>query len=130
MKRVIALLAAVLAVSPCFAQKGAVPGASSTDTGDKYVALMEQMANIIDADKANCDKMGADLDAWLSKNSAEIERMHDIGQRQTPEQRAEFRKKYGARLGAAETKMRPGLMNCSQNAKVKTAISKMRTNHP
>ncbi len=130
MKRACALLVVVLSVAPVFAQKMPSSSESAAETGEKYVSLMEQMASIIDKDKANCDTMGNDLDAWFSKNDAEIERMRQLGQQMTPEQRAEFRKKYGARIGAAEQEMRGGMTNCYQNAKVKAAVSKMRTSHP
>lgn len=122
MKRVLALAVAVLAMTPAFAQgKPAVP--PSADDGEKVVKLDEQLADIVEKDKADCDKMAADLKTFIDKNGAEMQRLRAEGAKRSPEQRAEFQKKYGGRIIAATHRMNTGIGNCIQNPKVKAALA-------
>lgn len=126
MRRVLALLVAVLAVSPAFAQAKKTSTPNAADDGEKVVKLDEQLASIVDADKANCDKMAADLNSFLAKNGDEMHRLRAEGAKRNPEQRSAFMKKYGARIQAATAKMNAGIGHCIQNPKVKAALAGMK----
>ena len=126
MKRILALATVLLAVSG-FAQTKAKPSITASkpgaDDGARVVQLDEQLSGIVDAGKNDCDKMAADLKAWVDKNGKEMQRLREEGMKRTPEQRAEFQKKYGARIQAATGRMNAGIGKCIQNGKVKDALS-------
>ena len=123
MKRVLALVVVAFVVSPAFAQAKKAAPAASADDGARVVQLDEQLSGIVDADKNDCDKMAADLKTWVDKNGKEMQRLREEGMKRTPDQRAEFQKKYGARIQAATTRMNMGIGKCIQNPKVKDALS-------
>lgn len=125
MRRVLALAVVVLAVSLAFAQSKK-SSANAAGEGEKVVKLDEQLANIVDADKNNCDKMAVGIKSFVDKNGKEMQRLREEGMKRTPDQRAEFQKKYGPRIQAATAKMNAGIGHCAQNSKVKAALSGMK----
>jgi hypothetical protein len=52
-----------------------------------------------------------------------MQRLRAEGMKRTPDQRAEFQKKYGARIQAATNRLNMGIGKCIQNPKVKEALS-------
>ena len=124
MRIVLALAAAVLMVSSASAQaKGKAAPKKSADDPLRVVQLDEEIANIVDADKNDCDKMAADVNTWVAKNKDEMHRLREEGKTRTAEQRADFQKRYRARVQAATAKMNAGIGKCIQNPKVKAALS-------
>jgi hypothetical protein len=124
-RRVIGLFAMLLLLpSVLLAQsKGKSSPAPSSNDGERVVLLDEQMANIVDSDKGNCDKMATDIKAFADKNGAEMQRLRTEGAKRNPDERAAFMKKYGARIHGAEGKMNAGIPGCIQNPKVKAALA-------
>ena len=130
MRRILVVLVAV-ALTPAFAQtKGKSSAAPSGNDGDRVVQLDEQMANIVESDKGNCDKMAADIKAFADKNGAEMQRLRQEGTKRSPEDRAAFMTKYGARIHGAEAKMNAGIPACIQNPKVKAALGSLNGGGP
>ena len=126
MKRVLALLVALFLSILAFGQaKSKSSPAPSSNDGDRVVQLDEQMASMVDSDKGNCDKMATDIKAFADKNGAEMQRLRDEGMKRSPEQRAEFQKKYGARIQAATARMNAGIPACIQNPKVKASLASL-----
>jgi hypothetical protein len=123
MKCVLALVVVALVFSPAFAQAKKAAPAASADDGEKVVQLDEQLADIVVKDKNDCDKMAAGIKSFVDKNGKEMQRLREEGMKRTPDQRAEFQKKYGARIHAATTRMNVGIGQCIQNPKVKDALS-------
>ncbi len=104
----------------------AVADANMDRLAERAVALVERMANIIDADKSNCDKMGADLNKFADDTAAERAELKSYKDRLTPEQKAAFKAKYGERLKAAAAKIMGGMLPCATNEKVRAAMAKMK----
>jgi len=100
--------------------------AAESNIAEQAVALFEKLANIIDADKADCDKMGNDVSRFADENAALLAAIRAHREKLTPEQKKELEKKYGDRMRAAVQKMMPGIMACSKNDKVKVAFDKFR----
>ena len=123
MKRILAVVFVALAASLAFAQ--AKTKSLPFDDGSRVVQLDEQLAGTVDADKKNCDKMATDLKAFNAKNGAELRRLGQEGSKRTAEQKAEFHKKYDARIQAATQKMNAGITGCIANPKVKDALKGM-----
>jgi len=122
----LALCVIFLSLSPVFAQtKGKSSPAQPFDDGSRVVQLDEQLAATVDADKKNCDKMAADLKTFNTKNGAEMRRLGQEGSKRTPEQKAEFHKKYGTRVQAATQKLNAGITGCIANPKVQEALKGM-----
>ncbi len=90
---------------------------------EKGVKLMEQMAELVDANKADCDKMGAELETFMSANAETIKKLKD--KKSSKEEEKALEEKYGARIKAATGKMMGGVMKCAKNAKVGAAMKKM-----
>ncbi len=96
------------------------------DMGEKAVKAMEELATIVDKDKDKCDVMGADISSFADKNGELIAKGREMSKKATPEQQKAWREKYQARAAAAGEKMKPGMMNCYKNEKVKAAFVKMK----
>ncbi len=124
MRRIPVLVVVCLALVPVFAQtKGKSTPKLSSDDGERVVQLDEQLAGIVDADKASCDKMAADIKAFAAKNGKEMQLLRNEGMKRSPDERAAFMKQYGARIHGAEAKMNAGITNCLQDPKVRAALS-------
>ena len=98
---------------------------TSADQAERAVALTEQIATIVDANKDNCDAMGDKLGAFLDKNGKELEKLKAAGKTVTAAQKKAFEEKYADRMKAAGAKIMPGLQKCSSNAKVSSVMKKM-----
>ena len=105
------------------ADKAAAP---AVDPAEQMMSIMEQLAGIIDGDKANCDKMGDDVSKFAADNKEKMAKLKEEGGKLTDEQKKAMRAKYGDRMQAAFTKMREGLTACHDNAKLKAAMEQMK----
>jgi predicted negative regulator of RcsB-dependent stress response len=107
----------------------ALPARSFADSGadqaEKAVVLMEQLANVVDANKANCDAMADKLGAWKDSNGAQLKQLKEAGKTLTAEQKKAFAAKYDDRMKAVGAKMMPGLQKCRSNAKVTATMKKL-----
>ncbi len=96
------------------------------EAGEKAVGLIEGIADIMDKDKDDCDKMAGDLTKFEDDNAATIKQLNEMKAKRTDADRKAWKEKYGARLKAAEQKMMNGGMKCGKNEKVRAAMEKMR----
>jgi hypothetical protein len=97
---------------------------ASADQAEQAVVIMEQIANIIDANKADCDAMGDKLGAYMDKNGEQLKKLKAAGKAVSDEQKKAFSEKYGDRMKAVFARMRPGMQKCSSNAKVSSVMKK------
>jgi hypothetical protein len=120
------LLGTVLALLVCSLAAPRAHALTKEEAGEKAIGLIEGMADIIDKDKADCDKMGVDLGKFQDDNAAVIAELNKVkGERSDADKKA-WKEKYGARLQAASKKMMEGGMKCEKNDKVKAAFAKMK----
>jgi hypothetical protein len=98
--------------------------ADANSDGERALAMMEQIATIIDTNKDNCDAMGDKLGTYMDKNGPEIEKLKAAGKTLTAAQKKAFMDKHADRFKALADKMMPGLQKCSANAKVTAAMKK------
>jgi hypothetical protein len=101
---------------------------ASADQAEKAVVMMEQIATIIDANKANCDAMGDKLGAYMDKNGEQLKKLKAAGKTLSDEQKKAFSEKYNDRMKAVFTKMQPGMQKCSGNAKVSSVMKQATAN--
>ena len=99
---------------------------SKEAAGAKVVELFEGIADIVDKDKDNCDKMGDELTKYEDDNAALIKELNETKAKRTEADKKAFQEKYGARLKAVQQKMMAGGMKCNKNEKVKAAFLKFR----
>ena len=120
MKRMLAVLVlAAMCASFAIAADTKKPAA---DKGARVAELDEQLATIVDKDKADCDKMATEIKAFVAKNGKELHQLGEEGKNRTPEQQAAFKQKYGARIQGAMQKMNGGIVTCHTNPKVMEAL--------
>jgi len=99
---------------------------TAEQAGDKAIVLLEAMADIIDKDQDNCDKMAVDLNKYQDDNAALIKELGEAKAKRTPADKKAWQDKYKARLEAAQGKMMAGGQKCEKNEKVKAAFQRMR----
>jgi hypothetical protein len=101
---------------------GAARAAGNDDMVEKAVKNFERIADEADANKPDCEKIGAALAKHLDEDVAVMKQIKDADAKKTAKQRDEERDaakaKYGARMQAAKAKAAP-LKACKTNAKVK-----------
>ena len=123
MKNAIGLaLALALLALPSVARSEDTPD----QTGEKIISALEEMATIVDNDKANCDKMADEISAFADKNAALFAKGKEVEAKATPEQKKAWKEKYAKRAEALGQKMMPGMKACGTNEKVKAAFGKMK----
>jgi hypothetical protein len=108
----------------------AVPQLARAETpeevGEQIMTAMEKMATIVDNDKASCDTMAKDISDFADQNAPLFAKGKELEAKATPEQKKAWKEKYAKRAQALGEKMRPGMMACAKNEKVKTALGKMK----
>jgi len=92
---------------------------------EEAVGLMEEMANLADSNKEDCDKMGDALAGFMDKNGETIKKMKDMDKGKSEDEKKAMMEKYKARIEASTAKLMPAMMKCATNEKVKGAMSKM-----
>lgn len=115
------ILAAFALVGLTFAFTGC-----SKDPEEAAISLLEDMANLVDKHKDDCDKMGGELSSFMDKHADTIKSMKEFADKQTPEQKKASEEKYKERTAKAGEKMMGGVMKCMTNEKVKAAMGKMK----
>ena len=97
---------------------------SADDIAEQSVKMMEEMAQIIDTNKGDCDKMGSALDTFITSKKDLIEKAKTL--RGDKAQSKKLEEKYGPRLKEVTKKMIGGAMKCATNKTVGDAMKKMR----
>ena len=114
------------AASPGSAAGSAAPAApvaaANTELEDRGIAAMQKMADMFVADAKDCDKLGADLKAFIAENKALIGQLAELEDHQTDDQRAAFAKRNGAAQAAIGQKMQGALAACASSPAVLAAM--------
>ncbi|HKA91327.1 MAG TPA: hypothetical protein VKE22_26880 [Haliangiales bacterium] len=95
------------------------------EAGAKAMELIEGLANIIDKDKDDCDKMAGDVTKYTEDNAALIKQLNEMKAKRTDADKKAWEQKYAERLKAVQQKMMAGAEKCSKNEKVRAAFGKM-----
>jgi hypothetical protein len=101
---------------------GAARAAGNDELVEKVIKIFERIADEADANKPDCDKIGAALAKHLAEDVAVLKQSKEADAKKTAKQRDEERDaakaKYGARMQVAMAKAAP-LKACKTNDKVK-----------
>ena len=109
-----------LALSLCIA----APARADGDGGlmERFVKLLERLADEADANKSDCNKIGTALGKHLEEDAALIKDVKETNAKVPPNQRKALedfiKARYGKRIEAAHTKAAP-YRACMTNPKVK-----------
>jgi len=93
---------------------------------DKSISMMNSMADIVVANKGNCDGMGTGFEKWAADNKAFMDWAKT--QDKDPAKKKEFEEKCAAKMKPVMEKLGPameGASACATNEKVKAALSSM-----
>jgi len=123
MKRLLALaFAAALVAAPWHV-------ARASDSNDafaaKLVAVMEQMASLVDANKNDCNAMGDKLDRFITDHDALFKEAKAREAQMSEQEKQQFEARYHARLQGVVQKLQRGLSKCITNPKVSSALQKV-----
>jgi hypothetical protein len=104
-------------------------GLAATSAGcapdeERTVELVEEMAELFARHQGDCDRLGAELDAFATDNAARFADLKRIG-RLEGDARKTFDARYGARLQAAMKKLMAGASACMTNPKVEGALRRI-----
>ena len=119
MKRLFAALVLVsfaLCISGCKKSPEAI--------AEEFVGLMEKIANAVDANKADCDKMAGEVDKLITSNKKLIDQA--MAMKKDKGQDKKLEEKYKERMKGIMTKMMGGMMKCAKNKKLAEAMKKLR----
>jgi len=111
-------LKAILAAVAIFALFGLTACKSDAE---KLVGYMEEMADIMDKNKDDCDKMAEELSSFAKDNGKEIT---ELSKKLKDDKEAE--EKYKDRVEKATEKMMGGMMKCADNEKVMKAMQEIK----
>jgi hypothetical protein len=100
----------------------AEPAGSNTELETKGLAVMQRMADLFAADAKDCDKLGADLKAFVAENKPLIGDLLKHEDRQSAEQRAAFTRRNAVAQAAIAQKMQAALTACASNTAVLAAM--------
>ena len=115
MKRNLTILTALFAVFALFSLT-----ACKSDA-EKFIGYMEEMAEIIDENKDDCDKMGEALSGFADDNAEDMKALQKKLKDLPDDEQKEMKEKYEDRMEKAEEKM-DGLGKCATNEKVGKAM--------
>jgi hypothetical protein len=108
----LALMALPLGLSACKSEE------------ERSVELVEEMANLFDEHKANCDLLGSEFESFATVNALRFDGLKKLG-RLEGEPRKAFDAKYGTRLEKAMRKLMDGATACMDNPKVESALKRI-----
>ncbi len=100
----------------------AAGGEASEMDWEKAIEFTEKMADLIEANKEDCKKMGEELAKFLDENKELIEKSKTM--QSDPEKAKEFMEKYKDRMTAATTKM-AAMGKCAADPAMAEAMKKM-----
>jgi uncharacterized protein YdiU (UPF0061 family) len=112
------VLALPLLISPVLRAHALTP----EEAGEKAMGLMERMAELVDKNKEDCDKMAVELNKFRKNNEALLKELKAMDDKRTDAEKDAWNKKYAARLKVASDKTMGGAMKCQKNEKVKAAF--------
>jgi hypothetical protein len=98
------------------------PADDAADEAD--IALLERFAAIVDENQTNCDKMAEELTRFFDANTQKLAAARDREKKRSGEEKKQYQEKYGARAGAAQTKIKAGVTACAKNSAALAAFKR------
>lgn len=118
MKRNLRLLLALFAMVALFSL------AACKSDSEKMIGYVEEMAEIIDANQDDCDKMADALETFANNNAEDMKALQKKLKDLSEEEHKEMKEKYEERMKVAKAKMAP-LGKCATNEKLGKAMGRV-----
>ena len=93
------------------------------------LAVLEEMATIIEANQEDCRAMGTKLEEALKKRGEELGKLQKAAAQLTPEQKRATDERTRANVAPLKARIEPALMKCKDHASVQDAIKKFAPQH-
>jgi hypothetical protein len=106
------------AADPPASQPASQPAAQPAGLDDAFVVVLEKLADLLDANKGDCDKAGDAVAKYAGDNDAAIKTARTAYSKATDDQR----KKYKDRMVALNKKARPVIVACKKSDKFMNAM--------
>jgi hypothetical protein len=94
----------------------------SEASGMEMLAFMGQIADIFDANQADCAKMGVELKQFADANKDKMAALKAAGDKFSPEQKHAFMQKHESEFQAVMSRMMTGAQACASDQGVKDAM--------
>ena len=107
-------------VKPAEPAPAAVPGNSALE--NKGVALMQRMADMFAADRADCEKLAVDIKAFIVQNKELLTQLTELERTQSEAEKAAFETRNKTVQDAVVAKMSPTINACGDNPHVEAAM--------
>lgn len=99
-----------------------LPAADNSELETKGLAMMQQLADMFEADAKDCEKLAADIKTFVSGNKDLLAQVAAMEQRQSDEQRQAFATRNAAAQAAVAKKMQGAMAACVSNPSVLAAM--------
>jgi hypothetical protein len=100
------------------------PADDASPNDEEDIALLERFAAIVDDNRSNCDKMAEELTRFFDANMQKLAAARDREKKRSDEEKKRYQEKYGARAGAAQTKIKTGVTACAKNSAALAAFKR------
>lgn len=99
--------------------------AESRRDWSQALTLTERLSNLIVENRADCAKMGRELDKFVTANMPALTAVARFARSETPADKAAFEAKYGERQNVLKRRTKIALRACKGDAGVVAAITKI-----
>ncbi len=96
--------------------------ASNTPIENQGIAMMQRMGDMFAADANDCEKLAADIKAFIAQNTPLINQLNQAERTQSPDERDAFEKRNKGVQDAVMQKMNPAITACGGNSNVQSAM--------
>ena len=95
---------------------------SNSELETKGIAMMQRLADVFAADAKDCDKLAADIKAFVAENKPLLAQLAAMDQQQSDEQREAFTARNAEAQAAVAAKMQGAMTACASNPSVLAAM--------
>ena len=124
MKLRLSIVFAVAGLLAASAGTTTAPAATAVDPGH-IVQLLNRLSGVVKADQGNCQKMGADMKAFLAAHKGEFAAFHRESAKWSAAQKLVYARRWGAQVQTAIRNIASGIVSCAVNADVRSALTKL-----
>jgi hypothetical protein len=104
------------------AAKPAAPAATNSELETRGIAMMQHLADVFAADGKDCDKLAADIKAFVADNKPLLTQLAALDQQQNDAQRDAFSARNAEVQAAVAAKMQGAMTACGANPGVLAAM--------
>ncbi|HET7504544.1 MAG TPA: hypothetical protein VFK02_26160, partial [Kofleriaceae bacterium] len=112
---------------PAAAPAAPAAAGSNTELENKGIAMMRSMADLFAADAKDCEKLAADIKAFIAKNKELLTQLVAMEKKMTDAEKAAFEERNKSEQAAMMQKMTPAMTACQDNKSLEAAMKEFPT---